>query len=298
MLKKQTNNFVQSAYHFAGYEVTDDIDIDIKQAMSTYLIEDLGFNRLAADSRIKAEISRETPKFILRLLKEHGVNIVGNRVLEIGAGLGGMSEELLINGAKVISLEPGEAWRNLTQRRLQRHHLNFSLLNCPGESIPLDDESVDLIISLQVLEHVECPDAVLKEAWRVLRPGGYFFLSCENYLSFWEPHYCVPWIPLLPKIIGRLYLKLLGRSPVFLDEAITYTTFNSVISVCRTLGFIRRRDNEVKQYLTIKKNFIWKLLRLISSVTAGKGPQILDDAKYMFKPGIQELLWKPELGQS
>lgn len=290
---EKINNPVQSAYHLASYDTSSDIDNDVARAMRVYLTDDLGFTQSAADLRVNEEKLRETPKFVLKVLRENGIDIDGVDVLEIGAGLGGMSEELLLNGAKVISIEPGEAWANLTRRRLERHGLNFLLLNCPGESIPLDNESVDLIISLQVLEHVKSPDAVLQEAWRVLRPGGVFFLSCENYLSFWEPHYCVPWFPLLPKSVGRLYLRFLGRSPVFLDEAITYTTFNSVVNSCRKLGFLRRRDSELKQNLETKKNLTWIILRVISKFTFGKGPQFLDDTKYMFKIGIQELLRKP-----
>lgn len=47
----------------------------------------------------------------------------------------------------------------------------------PGEPLALADASIDTVLSNQVLEHVPDPVAYLKEAQRVLRPGGGLVLS-------------------------------------------------------------------------------------------------------------------------
>lgn len=49
------------------------------------------------------------------------------------------------------------------------------LLKASAESIPLDDNSVDLAISFNVFEHIPNPSNALSEIVRVLRPGGVFF---------------------------------------------------------------------------------------------------------------------------
>jgi len=213
--------------------------------------------------------------------------------LDLGAGLGAMSEELLLNGAVVTALEPGAAWADLTRRRLERHGGQFRLLKAFGEAIPLPDESVDLIVSLRVLEHVRDPAQVLTEAYRVLRPGGRFYLTCENYLAFKEAHYRVPWLPLLPKSVGRQYLRMLGRPTRFLDESITYTTLPGVIGTCRRLGFIRLRDEKTLRNLDSGRALKWRFLRLISRVFGRRGALFIDDATRTFRFGIKELLRKP-----
>jgi SAM-dependent methyltransferase len=59
---------------------------------------------------------------------------------------------------------------------------DYSPLDIKGDltNIPLDDNSVDAVISIQVLEHVTEPSKVLAEFNRVLKPGQHLFLTCPQ----------------------------------------------------------------------------------------------------------------------
>ncbi len=284
----------QSAYHRERSVTFADTDKTIYEAMRLYLTEDLGLKDEFAKNRAEIELQRTIPISVIDSLAASGISVTNADVLDLGAGLGGMSEELVIRGARVTALEPGAAWGNLTRRRVERHGGSFRLVEAFGESIPLPASSVDLVVSLQVLEHVRDPDQVLKEAFRVLRPGGSFFLACENYLAFYEGHYKVPWFPMLPKFLGALYLRVLGRSPKFLREAITYTTYPGVMRQCRRLGFVRTGEEERISLLLSKGGVTGSLLR--GGAFLVEGPTLLslvDLARNTFKVGIRELLRKP-----
>jgi SAM-dependent methyltransferase len=54
----------------------------------------------------------------------------------------------------------------------------------PDGTIPLPDESFDLVLSTQVLEHVEDPAAYLSECFRLLRPGGALVLSTHGIMYY------------------------------------------------------------------------------------------------------------------
>ena len=51
---------------------------------------------------------------------------------------------------------------------------------CVGEALPFKDNSMDLVFSVQVLEHVSSPEKVLAEVERVLVPGGVVVLSTHG----------------------------------------------------------------------------------------------------------------------
>jgi SAM-dependent methyltransferase len=54
----------------------------------------------------------------------------------------------------------------------------------PDGTVPVDDESVDVVLSTQVLEHVIDPGLYLSECRRVLRPGGKLLLSTHGVMVY------------------------------------------------------------------------------------------------------------------
>jgi len=54
-------------------------------------------------------------------------------------------------------------------------------------NIPLDDQSVDVVVSFETLEHLEDHDGMMKEIKRVLKPGGLLIISTPNKAEYSEP---------------------------------------------------------------------------------------------------------------
>ncbi len=265
--------------------------------MYRYLREDLGLPEPVSRDRAAAEISSRIGKVFCDECERAGIPLSGNLVLDLGSGLGALSEELARRHAHPIALEPGTAWRQLTAKRISAVGSGWTV-GAVGEHLPFLDNTFDHILSRQVLEHVENPAAMIREAYRVLKPSGYIFITYENYLSFWEPHYQVRWLPLLPKPIGTLYLKVLGRNPRFLQESITYTTFPAVRRAFFVTGFrcMRIRMYENALHSSEKNGVKWRLLKSLAVFGDTLPLAVLTSADYLrraFRTSAYEYMQKP-----
>jgi SAM-dependent methyltransferase len=77
-------------------------------------------------------------------------------------------------------------------------------------ALPLDDASVDGVLCSNLLEHTPDARAVIREIERVLRPGGWGYISWTNWYSPWGGHDMSPYHFLGPRRGPRLYERRHG----------------------------------------------------------------------------------------
>jgi SAM-dependent methyltransferase len=90
-------------------------------------------------------------------------------VLDLGAGTGKLTRALVSRFAQVVAVEPDDAMRSVLEEVVP----GAEALAGSGESIPLDDDSVDAVFSAEAF-HWFANDAAVAEIVRVLRPRGGF----------------------------------------------------------------------------------------------------------------------------
>jgi ubiquinone/menaquinone biosynthesis C-methylase UbiE len=120
----------------------------------------------------------------------------GERVLDLGCGEGDFAAAAVEAGAgDVVGVDVAEA---AVRRARGRHpELRFEQV-APGDRLPLEDASVDLVWCSEVLEHVLDTARLLSEARRVLRTGGLLLATTPAHgrlrraglaLAGWERHF-------------------------------------------------------------------------------------------------------------
>jgi len=108
-------------------------------------------------------------------------SIKNKRVLDFGCGEGYGSQILSSDAQHVTAIDVSSETIQKAQQKYAAQHIHFQATE-PVENAPLPfhDNSFDVVLSFQVIEHVKDVDTYLNEIMRVLAPGGYFFLSTPN----------------------------------------------------------------------------------------------------------------------
>ena len=98
-------------------------------------------------------------------------------VLEIGFGTGLNLPHLPPSVARLFAVDPLERGRDLAGERLAASHVAVEFVGLDGQSLELDDNSVDSALSTWTLCTIPDAIAAVGEIRRVLRPGGTFHFA-------------------------------------------------------------------------------------------------------------------------
>ena len=108
--------------------------------------------------------------------------VVAEAVLDLGCGDGSITMLLAkrVGARRVYGVDLDEG----ALAEAFKRGLNVFKADLSKDPLPLPDESVDLVLALEVIEHLMNPDHMLREIRRVLRRGGSLVVSTPNLASW------------------------------------------------------------------------------------------------------------------
>lgn len=107
----------------------------------------------------------------------------GERVLDIGAGMGPGTMRAAAAGADVVAVEPTPFMRRIlsVRSRFQRGRQKISVVDGAAEHLPVGDATIDALWAVNTMHHWVDPGQGVAEIARVLRPGGRILLVDEDF---------------------------------------------------------------------------------------------------------------------
>ncbi|MGY1840007.1 MULTISPECIES: class I SAM-dependent methyltransferase [unclassified Modestobacter] len=171
--------------------------------------------RLWVDARLRALVQRRGEAAILHRL---GGDVPGDRVLELGTGRRGTGLRLAVEvfgagHATGVDLYPASV--EAARRALRDLGDRVTVVQGDATALTLDDASVDAVFGYHVLHHAGPWRDAVREAARVLRPGGRLY-SCE----------------MTARLIDSRPLRAFSRHPADGDRP----TPESIAGACRDAG--------------------------------------------------------------
>lgn len=116
---------------------------------------------------------RKRTKWFLDWYKYYGSLNDGSKVLQVGSGAEG--EINFLEKGRRFAIDPLTDFYKLHFGHIMDQQVDF--LKGRGENLPFEDDSFDLVITFNSLDHTENPSKVLSETSRILKKGGIVYIG-------------------------------------------------------------------------------------------------------------------------
>lgn len=122
-----------------------------------------------------------------RLRRDYTVDYIVNNfdktvsICDLGCGAGPVTYEMLKRGYNIVGLDYSfDMLQNAKRRLIAGGITGRPLINSNGETLPFQDEMFDCVVCLGVISYVENYENIIKEIFRILKPGGTVLISFRN----------------------------------------------------------------------------------------------------------------------
>ena len=122
-------------------------------------------------------------------------------IIDIGCGAGLLSEPLARMGAKMTSIDAAENNIEVAKVHAAQSGLAIDYRNCTPEMLADEGKQFDIVLNMEVIEHVDDPQFFMQACAALLKPGGLMFVATLNRtlkslaLAKFGAEYILRWLP-------------------------------------------------------------------------------------------------------
>lgn len=98
-----------------------------------------------------------------------------NKVADLGCGAGYLSEGLKDRDVHITALDQSQEMLDIMRSKLGNEQISYVVAD--ADKLPIENESHDLVMANMFLHHVDRPEQTIKEAYRILKPGGQWIFT-------------------------------------------------------------------------------------------------------------------------
>ena len=179
-------------------------------------------------------------------------------ILDLGSGRGGVLVEATKEGFSIEGLEYSARYIELAEAKAKERGVVIKQRQGKGEALPYDNQSFGFVNMAEVIEHVEEPEAVMKEVYRVLKPGGSVYLSVPSRYGAFDPHFKIYGVNWVPRAWSDRFISIFGKHKEYTNETgeqrlshMHYYTLGAIRKLLREVGYsvYDIRELKIKQKL-------------------------------------------------
>ena len=159
------------------------------------------FKPLHMFNPIRIEYILEITSKYFKIDKNKKFPLKSLKILDIGCGGGLVSEPMTRLGANVTGVDASSKNINIAKVHAKKNNLDITYLNGVPEGLDVKNK-FDIILNLEVIEHVENLDLYLESCFKLLKPKGIMFTATLNrtltsyFKAIVGAEYVLKWLPI------------------------------------------------------------------------------------------------------
>lgn len=136
-------------------------------------------------------------------------------LLEVGCGTAAVAAMAAGRVGRSVATDLSLRWMVLAAHRLRETGVeSVELVCCSAEEPPFPESTFDVVVAVDVIEHVARQREFVAACSSILRPGGMLFLATPNRFSLGlEPHVRLWGVGFLPRRLAPRYVRALRHRP-------------------------------------------------------------------------------------
>lgn len=102
------------------------------------------------------------------------------KILDIGCGGGLVSEPFARLGADVSAIDASEKNIAVAKIHAEKSELKINYRNCAAEDLAQENQKFDVVLALEIIEHVADVESFVKNCAQLVKPNGLLFVATLN----------------------------------------------------------------------------------------------------------------------
>lgn len=156
-------------------------------------------------------------------------------LLDVGSSTGIIDNFLAQHFKKVVGTDIDKKAVKSAQKHFRKNNLKFKV----GDAMKLEfrDNSFDVVTCLHIYEHVPNDNKLMREIYRVLKPGGVCYFAAGNRLWPLEFHHKLPFLSWLPQNLADIYVRLFKKADHYYESLRTYWGLKKLCSKFKIIEY-------------------------------------------------------------
>jgi 2-polyprenyl-3-methyl-5-hydroxy-6-metoxy-1,4-benzoquinol methylase len=181
-------------------------------------------------------------------------------VLDVGCGVGGISAAFADESVFVISSEFNVNYKTFIRKIFYDLRKKPMILAADGMYLPFTKESFNVVLAIDLLEHVKDINVFIDELSRVIKKGGIICLTIAERFNWSnikrDPHYGLFGVILLPRFLRKLIVVNLTKRNPTLDDYYWVRNYKEAFELFKKRGILLSRFSDKILGLKVDESFI------------------------------------------